>query len=191
MKKLVRVSTAAVKDIPGELKNLINKHWDFKDFIGKVYEISHKDLEDLEMAPDTFSKKKVKSADLHDIIKNGDKFIITDFDLGWKDLGILFISKNGSWYYRGGRSPAIIEYEGKSYDSKSPRSYIQLFNNDDIKKTSWIIDLSNAKSTEDIIKERKKAQEGIIERYIGDLFELDKNIDKSGYKIDIIKCLMK
>lgn len=182
MKKLVRISTAAVKDIPAELKNLINKHWNFKDFTSKIYRISHKDLEDLEIAPDTFSKKKVKSSDLYDIVKNGDKFIITDLEMYGKDVGILFTAKSGLGYYKDGNFNSVIEYNGKLHDALNTRTHVQLFNNDDIKKTSWIIDLSKAKSTEDIIKERKEAQEGIIQRYIGDLFTRD--IDKSGYRID-------
>ena len=186
---------AAVKDIPADLREVINKHFrgGMKEFTKDVYRTTNKDLNDLEMSSDTFTKtSKIKEADINNITGARDKVLIINvFDNG-KDMGIFDICGSYPHWFLDGRTPDVFELSKIEDPSKpwkvtyknvgiygKPRNIPVVLNWPGITYKAWIIDLSKAKDTKDLKNERYQAQKGIVERY-KDAW----GVDKSGYKVD-------
>ena len=191
MKVLSRLNIktkAAVKDIPADLKKVIEQNYPggMKGFTSTIYDHTGKDLNELQMAPDTFTKAtRLREKDILDIVGNNDKILVlslTDKE-SQNYLGMIVLtrsstslSKDNRYNYNGLYSPSknkTVEIMGH------PKNVIWSLNNGDFDYKAWIIDLSKAESTMDKRAARRKAQEGIIKRY-QDAWD----VDKSGYKIN-------
>lgn len=186
---------AAVKDIPADLREVINKHFrgGMKEFTKDIYRTTMKDLNDLEMSPDNFIRTgKIKESDINNIVGARDKVLIINvFDDG-KDMGMFDISGSYPRWFLDGRTPDVFElskiedpsmpwrvtYKNVGIYGK-PRNIPIVLNWPGITYKAWIIDLSKAKDTKDLKNQRYEAQKGILKRY-KDAW----GIDKSGYKID-------
>lgn len=194
--RLRLIVNAAVKDIPSDLKSTIEKHWyrgGMKSFLDQVYCNTNKDLNSLEMSPDTFTKTtKLKEKDISDVVSNGDKILIINvFDEG-KDNGIFYLSKyTTDWVgdqkehdkfelskIEDPSKPWKVDYRNVNILGK-PRNVPVVLNWPGITYKAWIIDLSKAKDTQELRNQRYEAQKGIVQRY-KDAW----GIDKSGYKVD-------
>lgn len=185
---------AAVKDIPADLREVINKHYrgGMKEFLKDTYRGTNKDLNSLEMSPDTFTKTtRIKEADINNIVGSRDKILIINVFENGNDRGIFDISGFPHWW-ENGKQPDVFELSKIEDPSKpwrvtyknvgiygKPRNVPIVLNWPGITYKAWIIDLSKAKDTKDIRNERYQAQKGIVERY-KDAW----GVDKSGYKVD-------
>lgn len=190
MKVLSRLNIktmAAVKDIPADLKKIIEQNYPdgMKGFTFIIYRRTDKDLNELQMAPDTFTKTtRLREKDILDIVENGDKILVLSLTdkRSQEPLGMIVLtkttaslSKDNKFNYEGLYSPS----KNKTVDMSRPKNVIWALNTGDFDYKAWIIDLSKAKSTTDIMNARRKAQEGIIKRYPAAW-----DVDKSGYRIN-------
>lgn len=193
MKVLSRLNIktkAAVKDIPADLKKIIEQDYPggMKGFTSTIYNYTYKDLNELQMAPDTFTKTtRLREKDIFDIVGNRDKILVLSLTdkKSQNPLGMILLtgtstslSKDNRYdYNRGLYSPS----KNKTVDIMGhPKNVIWALNTGDFDYKAWIIDLSKAESTMDKMNARRKAQEGIIKRYAPYEF----TVDKSGYKIN-------
>lgn len=169
----------SVSDIPSDLRSLVNKHYSMNKFTKDIYNASHKDLNELEMSSnDIKSGKKISTADIDKIANDGMYLVV---DLG--NEGMLMAGK-GMWnkIHNNGRRHDDIWVNGRTYNIDSTRNIASVLNTDQFKDAKyWLIDLSKAKSTEDLRKERYEAQKGIIQRYNDGWYGTK---DKSGYIVD-------
>ncbi len=169
----------SVSDIPNDLRDLVNKHCGMDKFTKEIYDASHKDLNELEMSnSDIKSGKKISTADIDKIAKDGIYLVV---DLGAD--GMLLAGK-GMWngVYDGKKRFNDVYVNGRNYGVDSSKNIATVLNTDKFKDAKyWLIDLSKAKSTEDLRKERQEAQKGIIQRYNDSWYG---PLDKSGYRVD-------
>lgn len=184
---------AAVKDMPADLVSAITKYLPMKEFTRLVYDRLHKDLNALEMGSNAISKdKKIKESDL-DIDKKESKVMIIkyDYDRKWewygrteeeKAEGLIINLPWSTWAYsKNNRGELDCAFDDGRYIrlSNSLRNVARLLNSPNTKYTVWTIDLSKADDTSAKREERRKAQEGILQRYAGAWGR-----DKSGYEVD-------
>lgn len=186
---------AAVKDIPADLKQVIQLHYNggMKEFLKDTYRYTLKDLNDLEMAPDTFTKtNRLKESDITGITGERDKILIINVFENEKDRGIFAIEGAYPRWFENGRQQNVFELSKTEDPSKpwrvdyrnvgisgKPRNVPVVLNWPGITYKAWIIDLSKAKDTKDLRNERYEAQRGILQR-----FERNWGVDKSGYTVD-------
>lgn len=178
MKSFKQFLKESVSDIPSDLRDLVNKHCGMSKFTKEIYDASHKDLNELEMkSSDIKSGKKISTADIDKIANDGIYLVV---DLGAD--GMLLAGK-GMWngVYDGKKRFNDVYANGRNYGVDSSKNIATVLNTDKFKDAKyWLIDLSKAKSTEDLRKERQEAQKGIIQRYDG----WYGTKDKSGYIVD-------
>lgn len=177
-RQYVKLLNESVADIPSDLRSLIDKHMGMNKFTKELYDNSHKDLNELQMSDGVIkSGKRVTTSDIDNLGKN-DVYLIVD-------LGGEGILVGGMGFYNRvwkDKKPHTDVYSnGRWFGVDSNRNIASLLNTDQFKDSKyWLIDLSKAKSTEDLRKERQEAQEGIIQRYNGGWY----TTDKSGYRVD-------
>ena len=180
MKSFKQYLKESVSDIPNDLRDLVNKHCGMSKFTKEIYDASHKDLNELEMSDvDIKSGKKISTADIDKIAKDGMYLVV---DLGAD--GMLLAGK-GMWngVYDGKKRFNDVYANGRNYGVDSSKNIATVLNTDKFKDAKyWLIDLSKAKSTEDLRKERQEAQKGIVQRYMSNWGWSSK--DKSGYEVD-------
>ena len=173
----------AVADIPADLKEVINKHYHsgMKQFLDDVYRSTSKDLNDLEMSNDNFIRTtKIKESDLNDVVKERDKILVINVFERDNDMGVIYLGAYMTDYYLNKRETEHFEVNYRNYRILGrPRNVATILNAEGITYKAWIIDLSKAKSTEDLQRQRREAQENIIKRY-----DCGWNLDKSGYQVD-------
>ena len=172
-----------VADIPADLKEVINKHYrnGMKQFLEQVYRSTSRDLNDLEMSNDNFIRTtKIKESDLNDVVKERDKILVINVFERNNDMGVIYLSASTTDYYLNKRETEQFEVNYRNYRLLGrPRNVATILNAEGITYKAWIIDLSKAKSTEDLQRQRREAQENIVRRY-----DYGWNLDKSGYHVD-------
>lgn len=177
-RQYVKLLNESVSDIPSDLRSLIDKHMGMNKFTKELYDRSHKDLNELQMSDGVIkSGRRVTTSDIDNLGKN-DVYLIVD-------LGGEGILVGGMGFYNRvwqDKKPHTDVYSnGRWMSVDSNRNIASLLNTDQFKDSKyWLIDLSKAKSTEDLRKERHEAQQGIIQRYNDGWFDRD----KSGYRVD-------
>ena len=191
MKVLSRLNIktkAAVKDIPADLKKVIEQNYPggMKGFTFSIYDHTGKDLNELQMAPDTFTKAtRLREKDILDIVGNNDKILVlslTDKE-SQNYLGMIVLTRSSTSLSKDNRYNYNLYSPSKNKTVEimgHPKNVIWSLNNGDFDYKAWIIDLSKAESTMDKRAARRKAQEGIIKRYAPYEF----TVDKSGYRIN-------
>lgn len=173
----------AVADIPADLKEVINKHYPsgMKRFLEKVYKCTSRDLNDLEISNDNFIRTtKIKESDLNDVVKERDKILVINVFERNNDMGLIYLSSFITDYYLNKRETEHFEINYRNYRLLGrPRNVATVLNAEGITYKAWIIDLSKAKSTADLQRQRREAQENIVKRY-----DYGWDLDKSGYYVD-------
>ena len=168
---------AAVKDLPQDLVDAINKYTenDFKGVIKELYNRTYKDLNKIELSSDAITTtNKIRTSDL---VSAKDKafFILID------DQSLVLQCPERYPYLIGGEE--YFEINGRNVDvSYSPMNLARILNNFPYK--AWVIDLSKAEDTRSLRKDRQDSQEGMVRRYRPDEQNSWGDYDLSGYKID-------
>lgn len=184
MKVLKRLNliptTAAVKDIPADLRALIDSEMGMKQFTEWLYSSTYKDLNALEMSKDVFTKtKKITSKDFGKA-NAGEECLIIQLYEDKHPLGLLFICGGYFRFYDKKKKLDTFYLQGAPLDIHSSRNIVRILNDPHITFNAWIIDLSKAEDTTALRRERYEAQQGIIKRYANQFIRTD----KSGYEVD-------
>ena len=173
----------AVADIPADLKEVINKHYygGMKYFLDRVYGSTSRDLNDLEMSNDNFIRTtKIKESDLNDVVKERDKILVINVFEHNNDMGVIYLSASITDYYLNKREEEHFEVNYRNYRLLGrPRNVATVLNAEGVTYKAWIIDLSKAKDTWDLRRQRSEAQKNIVKRY-----DYGWNLDKSGYEVN-------
>lgn len=168
---------AAVKDLPQDLVDAINKYAenDFKGVIKELYNRTYKDLNKIELSSDAITTtNKIRTSDLHSA-KDKAFFILID------DQSLVLQCPERFPYLIGGEE--YFDINGRNVDvSYSPMNLARVLNNFPYK--AWVIDLSKAEDTRSLRKDRQDSQEGMVHRYRPDEQNSWGDYDLSGYKID-------
>lgn len=170
---------AAVKDLPQDLVDAINKYTrgGMKNAMNQLYLLTYKDLNKIELSSDVITTtNKIKSSDL--LSENKAIFVLID------DKSLVLCVAHMFPELLGGEN--AFRVDGKYLDIRySERNIARVLNNYPYK--AWVIDLSKAEDTTSLHDERTKSQEGVVERrrnLINDPYFDTNYYDLSGYKID-------
>lgn len=137
------------------------------------------------MAPDTFTKTtRLREKDILDIVDNGDKILVLSLTdkKSQEPLGMVVLTRASTSFSKDNKYSYNLYSPSKNKTVEiigHPKNVIWALNTGDFDYKAWIIDLSKAESTNDIMNARRKAQEGIIKRYPAAW-----DVDKSGYRIN-------
>lgn len=178
----LNIAVAAVRDMPADLQEAIDKNIGMRNFTKWLYSVSHRDLNELQMGRDAFTKsKKISSKDFSEATNssNGKCMVIEIFKNG-ESQGIFAVYGYYIIYYNKGRQYQAYWVDNANLDVHSIRNLVRILKAEGITYIIWTIDLSKGKDTTDLKNQRREAQQGIIERYKDSWA----NKDKSGYEIN-------
>lgn len=179
MKSFKQYLTESVSTIPSDLKSLIDKYVGMNNFTKAIYDACHKDLNDLEVGGDIKTGNRISTSDIEKINKDGN-YIVIEL-AATEELILAGYRLWGRVYDSRKKSHDSIYLDGRNLNVDSARNIASIMNSDKYKDCRyWLIDLSNAKSTEDLRKERYEAQQGVVQRYNDGWYTRD----KSGYRVD-------